>query len=61
MLHHDIMTLYICEINGSGGDFNIIEGRMEQESFKLIAENNNHYFDYFYFNFVILYYYFEIF
>ena len=47
MLHHDIMTLYICEMNGSGGDFNIIEGRMEQESFKLIAENDNYYFDYF--------------
>ena len=38
---------------------NIIEGRMEQESFRLIAENDNYYFDYFYFNFIIRYYSFD--
>ena len=32
---------------------------MEQESFKLFAENDNYYFDYFYYNFIIHYYYFD--
>ena len=32
---------------------------MEQESFKLFAENDNYYFGYFYYNFIIRYYYFD--